>query len=359
MQPLSIDLGTRSYPIVIGENLLSDRQVLDGLLPQRSVLIVTNDTLSRLHLPALMRGLGERSIATHSLPDGEQFKNLATLGTIFDALAAANLHRDGAIVALGGGVVGDMAGFAAACYQRGIAYLQVPTTLLAQVDSAVGGKTGVNHPAGKNLIGAFHHPAGVLSDIATLRTLPPRELRAGLAEVIKYGLICDVAFLEWIEGALDELLACSGEALAHAVRRSCEIKARIVAADEREQGIRAVLNLGHTFGHALEAATGYREWLHGEAVAIGLLMAADLSVRLGWLGHPDVQRVRTLLRRAGLPTSVPPLGAARTLQFMHLDKKVKDGRLRLVLLPALGAARVSSDFDPSQLRATLQEFLGQ
>ena len=358
VQSLSIDLGTRSYPIVIGESLLSDRQLLERLLPQRSVLVVTNDTLVRLHLPALMRGLGERSVATHSLPDGEEFKNLATLSTIFDALAAAKLHRDGAIVALGGGVVGDMAGFAAACYQRGVAYLQVPTTLLAQVDSAVGGKTGVNHPASKNLIGAFHQPIGVLSDIATLRTLPPRELRAGLAEVIKYGLIRDVAFLKWIEEALDELLACDGAALAHAVRRSCEIKAQIVAADEREQGVRALLNLGHTFGHALEAATGYREWLHGEAVAIGLLMAADLSARLGWLEQADVQRVRALLERAGLPTSVPPLGAARTLQFMQLDKKVKHDQLRLVLLPELGAARISSDFDIDQLRATLQEFLG-
>lgn len=358
MQSLRIDLGTRSYPIVIGESLLSDRQLLDRLLPQRSVLVVTNDTLAKLHLPALMRGLAERSVATHSLPDGEEFKNLATLGTIFDALAAARLHRDSAIVALGGGVVGDMAGFAAACYQRGIAYLQVPTTLLAQVDSAVGGKTGVNHPAGKNLIGAFHQPAGVLSDIATLRTLPPRELRAGLAEVIKYGLICDAPFLEWIERSLDQLLACDAPALVHAVQRSCEIKARIVAADEREQGIRALLNLGHTFGHALEAATAYREWLHGEAVALGLLMAADLSARLRWLERADVQRLRTLLQRAGLPTTVPPLGAARTLQFMQLDKKVKDYRLRLVLLPAIGAARVSSDFDADQLRATLQEFLG-
>ncbi len=359
MHKLDIDLGTRSYPIVIGEGLLEDRALLDRLLPQRSLLVVTNDTLERLHLPRLMQGLGERHIAVHSLPDGEEFKNFGTLNTIFDALAGARLHRDGAIVALGGGVVGDVAGFAAACYQRGIAYLQVPTTLLAQVDSAVGGKTGINHPAGKNLIGAFHQPIGVVTDITTLSTLPARELRAGLAEVIKYGLIEDSKFLEWIELSLDKLLACEPGALEHAIRRSCEIKAGIVAADEREQGARALLNLGHTFGHAIESATGYRTWLHGEAVAIGLLMATALSARLGSLTGADVQRVRSLLERAGLPTSAPGLDAGQMLEFMQLDKKVKDGRLRLVLLPKLGTARVSSEFGAGELRDTLQEFLGQ
>ena len=359
MQQLDIDLGTRSYPIVIGEGLLADRALLDRLLVHRNILVVTNDTLARLHMPQLIRGLGERHIAVHCLPDGEEFKNFQTLNTIFDALAAARLHRDGAIVALGGGVVGDVAGFAAACYQRGIACLQVPTTLLAQVDSAVGGKTGINHSAGKNLIGAFHQPIGVLTDIATLRTLPPRELRAGLAEVIKYGLIEDLRFLQWIEASLDKLLACDPGTLEHAIRRSCEIKAGIVAADEREQGARALLNLGHTFGHAIESATAYRTWLHGEAIAIGLLMATALSARLGWLDGADVQRVRSLLERAGLPTSAPGLDVGQMLEFMQLDKKVRDGRLRLVLLPRLGAARVSTEFGAEELRDTLEEFLGQ
>jgi len=358
VQQLSIDLGMRSYPIFIGDGLLTDRALLERLLPQRNLLVVTNGTVAKLHLAALVRGLGERTIATHSIPDGEEFKNLDTLNTIFDALADAKLHRDAAIVALGGGVVGDVAGFAAASYQRGIAYVQVPTTLLAQVDSAVGGKTGVNHRAGKNLIGAFHQPSGVLTDIATLRTLPARELRAGLAEVIKYGLMGDAQFLDWLEGSLDQLLRCQSAALEYAVRRSCEIKALLVAADEREQGARALLNLGHTFGHAIESATGYREWLHGEAVAVGLLMAADLSARLGWLAEADVQRVRALLQRASLPTSAPRVGTARALEFMTMDKKVKGGQLRLVLLPRLGAAQVSSDFDAGQLRATLQEFVG-
>ena len=359
MQKLDIDLGTRSYPIVIGEGLLADRALLEQLLPQRCLLVVTNATLAQLHLPQLMQGLGERTIAVHSLPDGEDFKNFGTLNTIFDALAGARLHRDGAIVALGGGVVGDVAGFAAACYQRGIAYLQVPTTLLAQVDSAVGGKTGINHPAGKNLIGAFHQPIGVLSDIATLRTLPPRELRAGLAEVIKYGLIEDIHFLEWIEASLDKLLACEPAALERAIQRSCEIKARIVAVDEREQGARALLNLGHTFGHAIESATAYRGWLHGEAVGIGLLMAAAMSARMGWLARADVQRVRSLLERAHLPTSAPGLNAGQMLEFMQLDKKIAGGRLRLVLLPKLGTARVCAEFEAGELRDTLQEFLGQ
>jgi 3-dehydroquinate synthase len=357
VQQLNIDLGTRSYPIVIGEDVLADRKLLARLLPHTNLLIVTNDTVARLHLPELIRGLGDRTAAIHTLPDGEEFKNHATLNSVFDALASARLHRDGAIVALGGGVVGDIGGFAAACYQRGIAYLQVPTTLLAQVDSAVGGKTGINHAAGKNLIGAFHQPIGVLSDITTLRTLPPRELRAGLAEVIKYGLIEDLHFLEWIERSLEKLLTFEPAAFEHAIRRSCEIKARIVAADEREQGARALLNLGHTFGHAIEAAGEYRTWLHGEAVALGLLMAVSMSARLGWLVSSDVQRVKSLLERAGLPTSAPGLDAGRVLELMQLDKKIKNGHLRLVLLPRLGAASVSMDFDPGQLRDTLQEFL--
>jgi 3-dehydroquinate synthase len=276
------------------------------------------------------------------------------LGRVFDGLVAARLNRDACVIALGGGVVGDMAGFAAACYQRGVDFVQVPTTLLAQVDSAVGGKTGVNHPGGKNLIGAFHQPRAVLADLGTLRTLPPRELRAGLAEVIKYGLIDDARFLDWIEANVERLLALDMEALAHAVQRSCEIKARIVAGDEREQGQRALLNLGHTFGHAIENAAGYGEWLHGEAVGVGMLLAADLSQRLGHVSTADVARVRALLQRAGLPVVAPPIGAARALDLMGMDKKVLQGRIRLVLLRQLGTGFITGDYPAAALQQTLQ-----
>jgi 3-dehydroquinate synthase len=263
------------------------------------------------------------------------------------------MNRDACVVALGGGVVGDMAGFAAACYQRGVDYVQVPTTLLAQVDSSVGGKTGVNHPGGKNLIGAFHQPRAVVSDTASLQTLHPRELRAGLAEVIKYGLIADPWFLGWIESNLEALLRLESTALAHAIRRSCEIKAEIVAEDEREHGRRALLNLGHTFGHAIETATGYGEWLHGEAVGVGMLMAADLSSRLGWLDAADVERVRALLVRAGLPTQAPPIGAGRAFELMGMDKKVLAGRIRLVLMRRIGEGVVEGDYPADALQATL------
>jgi 3-dehydroquinate synthase len=296
-----------------------------------------------------------RSVA---LPDGEQYKTLDVLGRVFDALVEARLNRDACVIALGGGVVGDMAGFAAACYQRGIDFVQVPTTLLAQVDSSVGGKTGVNHPGGKNLIGAFHQPRAVISDLATLRTLPPRELRAGLAEVIKYGLVDDADFLAWIEQNVEALLALDMQALGYAVRRSCEIKARIVAADEREHGQRALLNLGHTFGHAIETAAGYGEWLHGEAVAMGMLLAADLSQRLGWIDVTDVERVRALLRRAELPVAAPPIGAARAFELMGMDKKVLQGRIRLVLLRKPGAGIVSGDYPADALQETLRAHFG-
>jgi 3-dehydroquinate synthase len=269
------------------------------------------------------------------------------------------VHRDGSIVALGGGVVGDMAGFAAACYQRGIACIQLPTTLLAQVDSSVGGKTGVNHPGGKNLIGAFHQPRAVIADTATLATLPPREFRAGLAEVIKYGLLGDIEFLGWIEQRLDALLAFDHDALETAIFRSCAAKARIVAEDEREHGSRALLNLGHTFAHAIENATGYGTWLHGEAVAVGMLTAAELSARLGWLAAGEVTRVRTLLGRAGLPTAAPRIGALRALEHMGLDKKVERGRVRLVLLRRLGEAVVTGDYPDDVLEATLATAFGE
>jgi 3-dehydroquinate synthase len=355
---LTIELGERSYPIMIGEGLLGDATLLARHIAARDVLVVTNSTVGPLYAERLCQGLAGKRIQTVTLPDGEQYKTQAVLGQVFDALVEARLNRDACVVALGGGVVGDMAGFAAACYQRGIDFVQVPTTLLAQVDSAVGGKTGINHPGGKNLIGAFHQPRAVLADLATLRTLPPRELRAGLAEVIKYGLVDDAGFLDWIERNLDRLLALDMDALAQAVRRSCEIKARIVAADEREQGQRALLNLGHTFGHAIETAEGYGEWLHGEAVAVGMLLAADLSQRLGWLQPAEVERVRTLLRRAGLPLDAPRIGAGRALQLMGMDKKVLQGRIRLVLLRQVGAGCVTGEYPAEALQATLLHHFG-
>ena len=352
---LRIELGERSYPVLIGEGLLADPGQVAQHVAARDVLIVTNATVEPLYLDALTAGLAGKRVRSVTLPDGEQFKTLEVLQRVFDALVEARLNRDGCIVALGGGVVGDLAGFAAATYQRGIDFVQVPTTLLAQVDSSVGGKTGVNHPGGKNLIGAFHQPRAVLADLGTLRTLPPRELRAGLAEVIKYGLIVDEQFLDWLERNLDALLALDTAAMAYAVRRSCEIKAQIVAADEREHGQRALLNLGHTFGHAIETAAGYGSWLHGEAVATGMLLAADLSRNLGWLREADVTRVRRLLERAGLPVAAPGIGASRALELMGMDKKVLQGRIRLVLLRRLGEAVVSGDYPVETLQRTLRE----
>jgi 3-dehydroquinate synthase len=359
VQQLTIELGARSYPISIGRGLLSQGGLFERHLRARPVLIVTNQTVAPLYLQALRAGLEGFTISVLRLPDGERFKTLDTVCTVFDALVQAGINRDGAIIALGGGVVGDIAGFAAACYQRGIAFAQAPTTLLAQVDSSVGGKTGVNHPGGKNLIGAFHQPACVVSDTATLDTLPERELRAGMAEIIKYGLICDADFFCWLERSMEQLLAREPGALEHAIERSCRIKAGIVAADEREQGQRAVLNLGHTFGHAIEAATGYSDWLHGEAVGMGLQMAAALSVRLGRLQNSDLERVRDLLRRAGLPSQAPAIGQARAAGLMALDKKVAAGRIRLVLLDGIGAARITPEYDPAALGATLREYFGE
>ena len=358
MERLRIELGARSYPILVGAGLLDDTGLLAASVPARDVLVVTSTTVAPLYLGRLERGLAGKRVGSVVLPDGEQHKTLATLGQVFDALVEQRMNRDACVVALGGGVVGDMAGFAAACYQRGVDYVQVPTTLLAQVDSSVGGKTGVNHPGGKNLLGAFHQPRAVVADTDTLATLPPREFRAGLAEVIKYGLVADAGFLAWIEAELDALLRLDGAALAHAIRRSCEIKAEIVAEDEREHGRRALLNLGHTFGHAIEAAVGYGEWLHGEAVGAGMLMAADLSCRLGWIAAADVERVRVLLGRAGLPTSAPAIGAARALGLMGMDKKVLAGRIRLVLMRRVGEGVVSGDYPADALAATLATHFG-
>jgi 3-dehydroquinate synthase len=351
---LLVELGRVRYPIHIGAGLLAERAPLETALPGGPLLLVSDLSVAPLYAPRLRAALAGRPLAECLLPSGERFKTQATLGLVYDALAAARVNRDGAILALGGGVVGDLAGLAAATWQRGIAYAQLPTTLLAQVDSSVGGKTAVNHPAGKNLIGAFHQPNVVIADLDTLSTLPERELRAGLAEVIKYGLICDEALLTWLERMLPALLAREPAALQEAVSRSCAIKARIVALDEREQGSRALLNLGHTFGHAIETATGFDAWLHGEAVAAGLVLAAEVSARIGWLDPAAVARVRELVRRAGLPSAAPRIGLARARELMSLDKKVRGGQLRLVLLKRLGEAVLSSDYDPRALAAVLE-----
>lgn len=351
---LNVALGARSYPITIGTGLIADPACYRPHIAGRQVMVVTNETVAPLYLERVQAALDGLKVETVVLPDGEVYKTQAVLDRIYDALLGARFGRDGTLIALGGGVIGDMTGFAAACYQRGVAFIQVPTTLLAQVDSSVGGKTGINHPLGKNMIGAFHQPRAVIADTATLATLPDRELSAGLAEVIKYGLIRDPGFFDWLDAHLDGLRARDPAALAEAIRRSCQNKAEVVAADEREAGERALLNLGHTFGHAIETGAGYGTWLHGEAVGAGMCLAADLSARLGWLSPADLQRTRDLIERAGLPTAPPPdLTVERFLELMAVDKKVQGGRLRLVLLRAIGKALVTGDIDPAQLRATL------
>jgi 3-dehydroquinate synthase len=337
--------------------LLGDRAHLDALVPGRDLMVVTNTTVGRLYLAKLRGALGERNVSECILPDGEQHKTLQTAGWVFDELVGKKLNRDGIVLALGGGVVGDVAGFAAACYQRGIGYVQLPTTLLAQVDSSVGGKTGVNHSGGKNLIGAFHQPLAVIADTDTLSTLPDRELSAGLAEVIKYGCVADPLFLDWLDSSIDKLLDRDEEALTYAIARSCEIKAAIVGEDEREHGRRAILNFGHTFGHAIEAATDFERYLHGEAVALGMVMATDLSRELGLIDAPAKQRIDGLLRRAGLPTEAPKVGAARALELMRMDKKVLSGKVRLVLLERLGSGIVVSKYPQRTLESTLREHL--
>ena len=357
VQTLSVGLGERSYSIVIGAGLIDSAELLAQHVPHRDVLVVTNTVVGPLYAQrleaTLTRGLPGRRVVRAVLPDGEQHKSLESAGRLFDVLIGNRFGRDAAVLALGGGVVGDIAGFVAACYQRGIDLVQAPTTLLAHVDSSVGGKTAVNHPGGKNLIGAFHQPRGVVADTQLLSSLPPRELSAGLAEVIKYGLICDAAFFGWLESHIEALRALDAAALSYAIRRCCEIKAKIVARDEREQGERALLNLGHTFGHAIESATGYTQWLHGEAVAVGLLMAADLSRRLGQVSAAELARLRSLLARAGLPVRAPPIGAARALEYMRVDKKVKAGRVRLILMQGIGHATLSADYPDAALAATL------
>ena len=341
-RPVRIALGDRSYDILIGTGLLGQPACWAGLPAAAAALVVTNATVAPLYGERLRTALAPRyrQVLEVVLPDGESYKDWSTLNRVFDALLEHGCDRKTVLFALGGGVVGDMTGFAAACYMRGVPFVQVPTTLLAQVDSSVGGKTAVNHPLGKNMIGAFYQPARVLCDLDTLATLPSRELSAGLAEVIKYGPIFDLDFLDWIEANIDALVRREPGVLAHAVRRSCEIKAEVVGQDERESGLRAILNFGHTFGHAIEAGLGYGEWLHGEAVGCGMVMALQLSRRLGGVDAAFAQRVTALIARAGLPTVGPDLGADRYLELMRVDKKAEAGEIRFVVIERPGQAGV-------------------
>lgn len=355
---LNVDLGNRSYPIHIGDGVLARADLVLPHIRGKQVLLVSNETVAPLYAETLRSQLQAAglTVAEVVLPDGEQYKDWQHLNHIFDALLQARFNRKATLIALGGGVVGDMTGFAASCYQRGVDFVQVPTTLLSQVDSSVGGKTGINHPLGKNMIGAFQQPRVVLADTGVLKTLPQRELSAGLAEVIKYGLIRDPDFFAWLEAHMEGLMARDPDLLAEAIKRSCQNKAEVVAADEFEQNdIRALLNLGHTFGHAIETGMGYGEWLHGEAVGAGLLFAADLSCREGWITRSDVTRVKALLLRASLPVAAPAGMTPETfMQHMAVDKKNVDGRLRLVLLKQIGLAVVTDQASPVNLQATLR-----
>jgi 3-dehydroquinate synthase len=355
VETIVVALGARSYPIHIGPELLAKRDLYG--IKAKQVLIVTNDVVAPLYLESVRAALRGRELETLIVPDGERHKTLATFTTVLDRLVDARFHRDCCLVALGGGVVGDLTGYAAASYQRGVDFVQVPTTLLAQVDSSVGGKTAVNHPRAKNMIGSFHQPIAVLADTSTLRTLPPRELGAGLAEIVKYGIIVDAPFFAWLEEHVDDLKRLDAAALTHAIRRSCEIKAAIVAEDEREQGRRALLNLGHTFGHALEAIGGYERWLHGEAVAIGIVLAARTSAAVGLLAARDCDRIERLLGRAGLPTKAAGVDAAELLEHMRGDKKADRSGLRLILIRSLGSAQVTRAPAEDTLRAVLAEQL--
>lgn len=357
MKTLTVDLGDRSYPIHAGSDLISRCELYTPHIRGRDVVIVTNETVAPLYLSQVRQALSGFNVTDMVLPDGEQWKTLNTVNSIFDHLLQARHTRTTTLIALGGGVVGDMVGFAAACYQRGVDFIQVPTTLLSQVDASVGGKTGVNHSLGKNMIGAFHQPNCVIADISTLNTLPDNELSAGLAEVIKYGLICDSEFYQWLQGNMAGLLLRRAELLTEIVIRSCEYKAEVVAEDEKESGRRAILNFGHTFGHAIETHQGYGKWLHGEAVAAGMMMAVDLSARQGWIDHDEIQRLAVLLGSARLPVRPPSnMSANDFITLMRVDKKVLDGALRLVLLNAVGDAVVTSDFSTDHLNATLVAF---
>lgn len=357
MKTLQVNLGTRSYPIYIGSGLLTEPAVLTRHIESKQVLIVTNETVAPLYLERVLNQLRGFAVETVILPDGEQYKTLDSVTRIFDRLLQNKFSRNATLIALGGGVIGDMGGFAAACYQRGIAFIQLPTTLLAQVDSSVGGKTGVNHPLGKNMIGAFYQPRCVIADMEALSTLDDRQLSAGIAEVIKYGLIRDPEFFNWLESNIEALLAKDREALAYAVERSCWNKARVVASDEKEAGLRATLNLGHTFGHAIETGMGYGRYLHGEAVAIGTCQAADLSRRIGWLDDADVTRIQQLFQKARLPVFPPQeINAERFIELMGVDKKNVDGQIRLILLKGIGEATLPVSVENELLDMTLNTY---
>ena len=356
MKTLTVSLGERSYPIHIGEQILSQRDLIRPHISGHQVMLVSNETIAPLYLEKLMHSLDGLDVATTILPDGEQYKTLDTTNRIFTRLLEQRHNRSTTLIALGGGVVGDITGFAAACYQRGVPFIQVPTTLLAQVDSSVGGKTGVNHPLGKNMIGAFYQPRVVIADTSTLKTLDDRQLSAGIAEIIKYGLIRDAEFFDWLEENIQALLDRDETALSYAILRSCQNKAEVVAADEREGGQRALLNLGHTFGHAIETGMGYGSWLHGEAVATGMLMAAELSARCNMLDHASVDRIRNLLIKARLPV-IPPASICpeQFQELMSVDKKNIDGQLRLVLLQGIGQAVITEKFSHSHLESMLHD----
>ena len=347
MKTLEVNLGNRSYPIYIGTDLIDQASLFSACEKASSIYIVSNTTVAPLYAERLTKTLNTfgKPVRTIVLPDGESYKDWKNLQLIFDDLLKFGADRQTILVALGGGVIGDMTGFAAASFMRGIRFIQVPTTLLAQVDSSVGGKTGINHPLGKNMIGAFHQPAVVIADLNTLKTLPPRELSAGLAEVVKHGAIADVQFLDWIEANAGVLLACDTDAMGHAVLRSCEIKSAVVSADEREGGIRATLNFGHTFGHAIEAGMGYGEWLHGEAVGCGMVLGADLSRRLNYISDADVQRLTKIIRSMNLPITPPKFGADRYMELMQVDKKTEGGQIRYVVLEKIGKALIQSVAD--------------
>ncbi|WP_417542514.1 3-dehydroquinate synthase [Methylophaga thalassica] len=357
MKTLQVELAERSYPIYIGTDLLSQKELLTKHIKRQEVLIVTNETIAPLYLDKVSALLTEFKCDSVVLPDGESYKTLEVMNHIFDKLLSEQFSRQVTLIALGGGVIGDMTGFAAACYQRGVPFIQIPTTLLSQVDSSVGGKTAVNHALGKNMIGAFYQPQCVVADTNTLNTLDDRQLASGLAEVIKYGLINDLDFFEWLEKNISALKQRDSQALAYAIERSCQDKADIVAKDETEQDVRALLNLGHTFGHAIETGMGYGNWLHGEAIATGMLMAADLSARQGWMSADEVSRIADLFLAAGLPVQSPQeMSAEKFLSLMSVDKKVQDGVIRLVLLKGIGKAIISDDYDVEKLQETLVAF---
>ena len=356
IQTLQVALGDRAYPIHIGSNIIAQADLILPHLKRKQVAIVTNTTVAPLYLQKLAQPLRDAGVTVIEiiLPDGEAYKNSDTLNLIYDALLKNRCERSTTLIALGGGVIGDLTGYAAATYLRGVPFIQIPTTLLSQVDSSVGGKTGINHPLGKNMIGAFYQPKVVLADIETLKTLPSREFSAGVAEVIKYGLIRDVDFFDWLETNISKLMALDEAVITYAIYRSCKNKAEVVVADEHEAGERALLNLGHTFGHAIENGMGYGVWLHGEAVAAGTMLAADLSQRLGWLNANEVKRMHALLSASSLPLRAPNLGVGKYLDLMGMDKKVVDGKIRLVLQQGIGKAVITSDYDASKLKQTLE-----